>query len=84
MFSKVVSLVSKKVLKTKTMKRVNVNAYQVALLFERGVYQRMLKEGSYWLWPWEKVMVYDVTKQFVAPVELTFYCRMKHLQTSCR
>jgi hypothetical protein len=30
----------------------------------------MLKEGSYWLWPWEKVMVYDVTKQFVAPVEL--------------
>jgi regulator of protease activity HflC (stomatin/prohibitin superfamily) len=70
MFSKVVSLVSKKVLKTKTMKRVNVNAYQVALLFKRGVYQRMLKEGSYWLWPGEKVMVYDVTKQFVAPVEL--------------
>jgi regulator of protease activity HflC (stomatin/prohibitin superfamily) len=52
------------------MKRVNVNAYEVALLFKRGVYQRMLKEGSYWLWPWEKVMVYDVTKQFVAPVEL--------------
>jgi regulator of protease activity HflC (stomatin/prohibitin superfamily) len=52
------------------MKRVNVNAYEVALLFKRGVYQRMLREGSYWLWPWEKVMLYDVTKQFVAPVEL--------------
>jgi regulator of protease activity HflC (stomatin/prohibitin superfamily) len=52
------------------MKRVNVNAYEVALLFKRGVYQRMLREGSYWLWPWEKVMLYDVTKQFVAPFEL--------------
>ena len=52
------------------MKRINVNAYQVALLFKRGVYQRMLKEGAYWLWPWESVLVYDVTRPFVAPVEL--------------
>jgi hypothetical protein len=52
------------------MKRVNVNAYQVALVFKNGAYQRMLKEGSYWLWPWEAVMVYDVTKPFNAPIEL--------------
>jgi hypothetical protein len=52
------------------MKRVNVNPYEVALLFKRGAYQRMLKEGTYWLWPWESAMVYDVTKPFVAPIEL--------------
>jgi hypothetical protein len=52
------------------MKRVNVNVYEVALLFKRGAYQRMLKEGIYWLWPWENVMVYYVTKPFVAPIEL--------------
>jgi hypothetical protein len=32
------------------MKHVKVNAYQIALVFKRGVYQRMLKEGNYWLW----------------------------------
>jgi regulator of protease activity HflC (stomatin/prohibitin superfamily) len=56
--------------KTKMMKRVNVNAYEVALLFKRGTYQRMLKEGTYWLWPWKSAMVYDVTKPFFAPIEL--------------
>lgn len=52
------------------MKRVNVNAYQVALVFKRGAYQRMLREGVYWLWANESVTVYDVTKPFSAPVEL--------------
>jgi membrane protease subunit (stomatin/prohibitin family) len=51
------------------MKRVKINAYQTALVFKRGVYQRMLKEGNYWLWN-EQVYIYDVTKPFVAPVEL--------------
>ena len=53
------------------MKRVNVNAYQVGLLFRKGAYQRMLKEGTYWLWPSETVQVYDKTKAFVAPVDLS-------------
>lgn len=51
------------------MKNVKVNAYQVALVFKRGVYQRMLKEGNYWLWN-EDVYMYDVTKPFTAPIEL--------------
>jgi len=55
--------------KNKTMKHVKVNAYQVALVFKRGVYQRMLKEGNYWLWN-EDAYIYDVTKPFVAPIEL--------------
>ena len=51
------------------MKHVKVNAYQIALVFKRGVYQRMLKEGSYWLWN-KDAYIYDVTKPFIAPVEL--------------
>lgn len=52
------------------MKNIRVNAYQVALVFKRGVYQRMLKEGNYWFWKNETVHIYDITKPFVAPVEL--------------
>ena len=51
------------------MKRVEVNAYQVGLVFKKNVYKRMLTEGVYWLWN-ETAIVYDITKQFVAPVEL--------------
>jgi len=53
-----------------TMKRVKVNEYQVALVFKNGAYQRVLLTGKYWFWKKEVVHVYDVTKQFVAPVEL--------------
>jgi len=52
------------------MKNVKINAYQVGLLFKRGVYQRMLKEGSYWLWTFEKIEVYELVQPFFAPVEL--------------
>ncbi len=51
------------------MKKVKVNAYQIALVFKNGVYRRMLKEGTYWLWN-ENVYIYDVTKSFIAPIEL--------------
>src|SRR5687768_15694538 len=51
------------------MKKVKVNAYQVALVFKRGVYQRLLTEGTYWLWN-ENAYGYDITKPFVAPIEL--------------
>jgi hypothetical protein len=55
--------------KTNKMKRVKVNAYQVALVFKNGVYQRMLKEGTHWLWN-KEAYIYDVTKPFIAPIEL--------------
>ncbi|MBS1564559.1 MAG: slipin family protein [Bacteroidetes bacterium] len=52
------------------MKKIQVNAYQVALLFERGVYRGMLKEGVYWLWSPKSAIVYDITEPFNPPVEL--------------
>jgi hypothetical protein len=52
------------------MKRVKLNAYQVGLVFKNGVYQRLLKEGKYWFWENVQVYIYDLTKPFVAPIEL--------------
>ncbi|MCD2425330.1 slipin family protein [Niabella pedocola] len=51
------------------MKRVNVNAHQVALVFKRGAYQKMLGEGAYWLWR-QNVIIYDKTQPFQPPAEL--------------
>jgi regulator of protease activity HflC (stomatin/prohibitin superfamily) len=53
------------------MKRVVINTYQIGLVFKKGAYQRMLKEGTYWLWTTETaVEVYDVTKPFTPAYEL--------------
>jgi hypothetical protein len=52
------------------MKSVKVNAYQVGLVFKDGVYQHMLTAGKYWFWKNELVYIYDITKPFVAPIEL--------------
>ena len=52
------------------MKQVKVNAYQVGLVFKNGEYQKMLLAGKYWFWRKVTVHVYDVTKPFVAPIEL--------------
>ena len=52
------------------MKRIRINAYQVALVFKRGVYERALTEGKYWLGWNESVIVYDIGKQFIAPVDM--------------
>ena len=60
------------------MKHVKVNAYQIALIFKRGVYQRMLKEGNYWLWN-EDAYIYDVTRPFVVPIELNILLKDEQL-----
>jgi hypothetical protein len=61
------------------MKRVKVNEYQVALVFKNGAYQRVLLTGKYWFWRGEDVYIYDVTKPFVAPVELNILLQDKNL-----
>lgn len=52
------------------MKKVQINAYQVGLVFKNGAYHRMIKEGTYWFWQNTKVYVYDMTMPFAHPVEL--------------
>jgi SPFH domain / Band 7 family len=52
------------------MKRVKINAYQVALVMKDGVYKKMLREGTYWFWSGENVLVYEINRPFIAPFEL--------------
>ena len=61
------------------MKKVKLNAYQVGLVFKNGEYQKMLLAGTYWFWKNEQVYVYDITKQFVAPIELNILLQDKAL-----
>lgn len=56
------------------MKLLQVNAYQVALLFRKGAYTRMLQAGTYLLWN-EDAIVYEMNKPFVALVELNILLR---------
>ena len=52
------------------MKRITINAYQTGLVFKKGVYQRLLKEGAYWFWRNEKIWAYEMNKPFISPIEL--------------
>src|SRR5690242_13457963 len=61
------------------MKKVKVNAYQVGLVFKNDAYQKMLLAGTYWFWKNEVVHVYDITKQFIPPVELNILLQDERL-----
>lgn len=61
------------------MKKVKVNAWQAGLVFKDGEYKRLLLAGTYWFWKNEQVYVYDITKQFVAPVELNILLQDERL-----
>lgn len=55
------------------MKRVRINQGTIGLVFQNGDYKRVIYPGAYWLWPSEEVIVYDLTKQFVAPKDLSIF-----------
>ena len=61
------------------MKKVNVNAYQVALVFKNGSYRRMLTAGNYWFWFNEKVDLYDITQPFYPSIELSILLQDQEL-----
>ena len=60
------------------MKNVKVNAYQIGLVFKRGVYRRLLKEGNYWFWN-KRVIVYEQVGAFSAPIELNILLKDEQL-----
>jgi hypothetical protein len=68
-----------KILNRSKMKKVRIYAYQVALVFKNGEYKKMLKPGTYWFWSNEKIMIYDVTVRFIAPVDLNILLQDKAL-----
>ncbi|MDQ2862545.1 MAG: SPFH domain-containing protein, partial [Bacteroidota bacterium] len=63
------------------MKYVKINTYQVGLVFSNGTYKRLLGEGNYFFWK-EDVQVYDVTRQFYAPVELNILLQDEALRNA--
>lgn len=52
------------------MKIKIINAYNVGLVFRNGAYKRMITEGRNWISFFEEVIVFDITKQFIAPCDL--------------
>jgi SPFH domain / Band 7 family len=63
--------------KQENMKKVKVKAWQVGLVIKDGAFQRILMTGNYWFWKNEEVYVFDITKQFIAPVELNILLQEK-------
>lgn len=63
------------------MKRVIVNAGTVALVFKNGNVIRVLSEGKHWLFPFEEIKVYDLSKPFEPRMELNILLKNEQLAT---
>ncbi|HKO76211.1 MAG TPA: slipin family protein [Flavobacterium sp.] len=53
------------------IKRINIEAYQIGLVFENRKLVNVLEEGLYWIFGNKNVMIYDMSVQFQAPFELS-------------
>lgn len=53
------------------MKRIIVNAYEVAMVYKRGRLVDVLPEGKYWVGFGKSVTYYDMTQPFLSDIELT-------------
>lgn len=52
------------------MKRIRITNGKAGLVFRFGNFKRVVKEGTYWLLPFEDVQVYDMSKAFAPSIEL--------------
>ncbi|APG64653.1 peptidase [Tenacibaculum todarodis] len=50
------------------MKRIRINTGKVGLVFKNGDYQKVITQGTHWLFLNQNVIVYDLTKEFYASV----------------
>lgn len=62
------------------MKRVRINAGKVGLIFKKGDYVRVITKGLYWLGFNQNIIIYDLTKQFVAPIAIEILLQDKTLE----
>ena len=62
------------------MKRVRINAGKVGLVFKKGDYQGVITKGIHWLGFNERVLQYDLTKPFAAPIALELLLEDKALE----
>ncbi len=52
------------------MKKVRINTGTIGLIFKKGEYKKVLTQGVHWIGFGEKVMKYELTKTFFAPITL--------------
>ncbi|WP_250318010.1 slipin family protein [Pedobacter sp. B4-66] len=62
------------------MKRVTINTNSVGLVYKKGELKNVLTAGNYWLGFNETVVVYDMSKTFIASVELDVLLLNKDFQ----
>ena len=46
------------------MKKIRINAGKVGLVFKNGDYQKVITQGTYWLYLNQNVIVYDLRGEF--------------------
>lgn len=66
------------------MKMKNIKAYTVGLVFNKGAYKGMITEGRNWLSIFDNVIVYDMTKQFFAPIDLNILLKDEKLANALK
>lgn len=52
------------------MRKITINEWQIGLLLKDGAYQKYLSAGSYWIGSKKSVKIFELTEQFLPPVEL--------------
>ncbi len=61
------------------MKKVRIHTGKVGLVFKNGNYQKVITEGVYWLGWSQKVMIFDLTRAFHAPIALNLLIKDQQL-----
>ena len=61
------------------MKRVRISEGKVGLVFKNGNFLRAITKGTYWLGLNKSVVIYDLTKQFFAPIASEILLKDKFL-----
>ena len=52
------------------IKKVQIDAYQVGLVFENKKLVKVLEAGNFWLFGNKEVLIYEKNQSFVSPIEL--------------
>lgn len=52
------------------MKLVRINAYKIGLLYVNGTFEKVLQEGAYIVWPWQRLDIYDKNGAFSPSLDL--------------
>lgn len=62
------------------IKRVKIYAYHVGLVFQKGKFVDVLREGTHWLFGDYEVTEYNLGKDFIAPIDLNILLEQPDLR----